>query len=189
MRGLLVLFALTLGAEASGADARLPAEPPTLCSLGVEPRYSIARTQNIVAEAQVIVRATVLGEVPPSPVAGDGQRPQVVLAVDEVLRGAGVPDTLRFIGNIHDEDAVPPEYVAEIPHRSYLRRLSGGSCMAMTYRQGGEYLLLLQRSEFRGVLDPYWVLLAPTNNEIWGADDPWVRWVRLEIARNPARGS
>jgi len=188
MRGLVAtMAALIFTSAVDGADAHPPASPGAFCSLsGGLPPFSIARTQDIVAASEVIVRATALGST--SSPAGD-PRPNmsyVAFAVDEVLRGGEVPDTLRFVGAIIPEDAVPLEYEEEVPHRSYIRRW-GGDCIATTYQAGGQYLLLLQRSEESGTLDPYWVFLAPTNNQIRGADDRWVQWVRTELVRNAPR--
>jgi hypothetical protein len=186
MRTLLVgLFALGSMSVVEGADAVQPHGEQGRCSLsGGSPPFSIARTQDVVAAAEAVVRATVIGEARLPGVAGGHAQAVVVLFVDEVLRGADVPDTLRFRGSILDADAVSPELVDEVPHLSHIRRW-GGDCMAMTYKQGGEYLLLLRNRG--GGLDPYWVLLAPTNNQIGGPDDRWLQWVRTEIARNPAR--
>lgn len=186
MRWSLVLVVLAVGVATNGAEARPSAGVPGLCSVSGGSPFSIARTQNIVADAQAVVRATLLREVSVPVAEGSSARAHVVFAVSEVLRGVDVPDTLRFIGSISDEDAVPPERVEKVPHLEFYRRFSG-SCLAMTYASGGEYLLFLQRSGYRCTLDPYWMLLAPTNDQIRGADDRWLRWVRAEIARNPPR--
>jgi hypothetical protein len=186
MRGLIVPVSLLLLAAVPGASR--PAGGTALpCTVGGPPiSFSIARTQNIVGESRVIARATALGEVAPPAEDPRQDATFVAFSVDEVLRGRGVPDTLRLYGVIREDDAWPQEEETEIPHRSYLRR-SGGTCMAFTYQTGGEYLLLLNPSEHGVRLDPYWMLLAPTNNQIHGADDWWLQWVRLEIARNPPR--
>jgi hypothetical protein len=180
-------LALVLAAPVPRAVARAARAPATLCSVtGGLPRFSNARTRGIVAASQVIVRATVLGEVsPPSGDRGPTGR-NVVFAVDEVLRGSDVPDTLQFYGVIDDQDAWPVGEDDEIPHKSYIRRW-GGPCRAITYQARGRYLLLLRREREGGPLHPYWMILAPTNNLIRGADDRWVQWVRAEITRNPVR--
>jgi hypothetical protein len=60
-------------------------------------------------------------------------------------------------------------------------RLGGrdGGCVARTYQQGGEFLLFLKTQN--GALTPYWAELSATNEQIRGADDPWVLWVRQEL--------
>lgn len=47
---------------------------------------------------------------------------------------------------------------------------------------GAEYLFLLNRVDRMDGLIPYWIALGPTNEQIRGADDPWVRWVREQLA-------
>ena len=37
----------------------------------------------------------------------------------------------------------------------------------------------------KGTMTPYWQSLAPTNEQVRGPDDPWVAWVRKELALNP----
>jgi len=62
----------------------------------------------------------------------------------------------------------------------------GGNCFAVTYRQGAEYVLLLRRNtsaDKSGDLSPYWEALAPTNEQVTGADDPWVQWIADQIKR------
>jgi hypothetical protein len=183
----IAVFALVPQLSPLRSEQKSSPPPQPLCSLGGgPPAFSIARTQNIVSESSVIVRAKSLGDVPPPSGTPRPDLRYVAFAVEEVLRGSDVPDTLHFGGTIRDEDAIPPEAVEDVPHLSYIRRW-GGDCLAMTYRSGGQYLLLLQYSEERGTLDPYWSVLAPTNNEVSGPDDPWIGWVRSEIARNPVR--
>jgi hypothetical protein len=58
-----------------------------------------------------------------------------------------------------------------------------GNCFALGYRSGGEYLLLLRRTEHPSSaqpndLTPYWSPLAPTNEQLFGGtSDPWFAWV------------
>jgi hypothetical protein len=49
-----------------------------------------------------------------------------------------------------------------VPYRSFYRWLGGDNCSGMSYRPGGEYLLLLRRGE----MDPYWTPLAPTSDQV-----------------------
>jgi hypothetical protein len=65
---------------------------------------------------------------------------------------------------------------APVPYPAVRPAGQRGSCFAEEYRRGGEFLLLLKRTA--GHLTPYWAALAPTNEQIRGADDRWVRWVR-----------
>ena len=64
----------------------------------------------------------------------------------------------------------------------HVRPSGGAGCFAYQYRLGAEYLFLLNRVERIDGLTPYWIALGPTNEQINGADDPWVRWVREQLA-------
>jgi hypothetical protein len=54
-----------------------------------------------------------------------------------------------------------------------------GDCDAREYRLDAEYLLIL-RTAYDG-LNPHWKPLAPFNEQVRGADDPWVVWVRQQV--------
>ena len=62
-----------------------------------------------------------------------------------------------------------------------------GPCFAYEYRLGAEYLFLLNRVDGSDVLTPYWIALGPTNEQIRGPEDPWVRWVREQLADGAER--
>lgn len=99
-----------------------------------------------------------------------------------MLSGATEGGDLVFPGTIveqsdFNEGSVPYQMVRPSGQR--------GDCYAREYRVDGEYLFLLRDDE--GTLTPYWVPLAPTNEEIRGEDDPWVAWVRDRL-EEPARG-
>ena len=56
-----------------------------------------------------------------------------------------------------------------------------GACFARSYQRDGEYLLFLKK--VNGKLTPLLGLaLGATNEQITGADDPWVAWVRQQLA-------
>jgi hypothetical protein len=57
----------------------------------------------------------------------------------------------------------------------------GGGCFAMEYQRNGEFLLFLKRVD--GVLTPYWAALSATNEQIVGADDKWLVWVKETLKR------
>ena len=50
-----------------------------------------------------------------------------------------------------------------------------GTCFAVGYRVGGEYLLLLRKGT------PYWSPLAPTNEQVTGPGDKWIGWVTKQV--------
>jgi hypothetical protein len=52
-----------------------------------------------------------------------------------------------------------------------------GDCFAADYKAGGQFLLLLRKG------DVHWSPLAATNEEVSGAADPWVVWVKKRISQ------
>jgi hypothetical protein len=52
-----------------------------------------------------------------------------------------------------------------------------GGCYASEYQTGAQFLLIL-KFHGDGSLTPYWEGLAPTNEQLHGPDDPWLKVVR-----------
>jgi hypothetical protein len=129
----------------------------------------------------VVVRATAIGPAP-APSAELAHVRFFSFAVVEVLKGTPPGDTLVFMGAADNRDSFREGEDAAVPYLSY-HRWYAGDCIASMYRPGAEYLLLLRHWGARGEnFDPYWQMLAPTNEQIRGADDPWVAWVRTTLA-------
>ncbi|HET7231382.1 MAG TPA: hypothetical protein VFJ16_15345 [Longimicrobium sp.] len=108
--------------------------------------------------------------------------------VSEVLKGEHVPGTLAIPGVMVDWDDIQMGTMPLLSHRT---RYSEGACITSFYRTGAEYLLLLQHrpdDPRPAGLTPYWVLLAPTNEQITGPHDPWADWVRNELRHATADG-
>lgn len=178
------LFGLALLGGVAAAPLR--SGPPPVerhCSTEPPTKFTADRPRWIVWDAEVIVRAKAIGAVPAPAASKRPDATHVAFAVLEVLKG-DAPDTLAFYGGLDDRDSFQE---GPVPYEMFHRWYGGGDCLAMTYRPGGEYLLLLSYSERWGVLDPYWQILAPTNEQIRGADDPWVRWVRQELLTRSGR--
>lgn len=108
-----------------------------------------------------------------------GEDGEVTFAVDEWLRPGhgGRPDTLHVQGAAAaDGDDYNP---GPVPYRAVRPAGQRGSCYARRYRPRAEYLLLLRPDPDRpGALTPYWSPLAPVSEQVRGASDPWVTWVR-----------
>lgn len=153
---------------------RLPASAAG-CRPSTPRGSSIDRVRSMVSEADAIVRAVATDSMGPLPYERSGR---VRFRPLEVLRGP-FPD-LEFLleGRLVEYDDFNE---GSVP---YLRVRSSGlwECFARDYRRGGEYLLLL-RKEYHGLLTPLWSAASPTNEQIRGADDPWVTWVRGEMRR------
>lgn len=157
----------------------------TLSNLRSNPegyQYRLAEIQRFVAEADVIARVTAIDSLP-LPVIDD--RPwawkgsAIGFTVDELLRG---PDSLQRItleGRFVDRDDFNPR---PVPYRLVRRAGQRGDCYAREYRKGASYLLLL-KADATG-LGTGWGPLAPVNEQLRGPDDPWLQWVREEMARS-----
>lgn len=129
--------------------------------------------ETIIRESEVVVRTDVVGAEP----GYRGEPGHVTLRVLDVLKGPLAGVFITVPGRLADYRAPAgrhPPY-AEIDCE---RRAPGcGSCFALTYKASGQYLLLLKGGT------PYWAPLSPTNEEVSGPDDPWVTWVRRQLAR------
>ena len=139
-----------------------------------------ANPRYLVSDADVIVRARVwrLTDAPtaPSPPWADTS---IRLGVVEVLKGEVqfTVDVSGTLANHADMNDLPAPYVMVRPGGRI------GGCFARSYQRDGEYLLLLKK--VLGKLTPYWASLGATNEQITGADDPWVAWVRQQLAFPP----
>jgi hypothetical protein len=145
---------------------------------------------DLVSRAQVIVRARAdrLADRPGREGTLAGSRTQIRFIVVAVLKGDLGPGDLEFNGHLEQKDdpndrPVPFDFI----------RPGGrsGNCFALGYRQGAEYLLLLRRGDHQSFaqpndLTPYWTPLAPTNEQLFGDEDPWLRWVSAEIKNRSA---
>lgn len=54
-----------------------------------------------------------------------------------------------------------------------------GSCFANSYRRDAQYLLFLKKTA-QGNLTVNWAALAPVNEQLHSAEDPWLTWVRQQ---------
>jgi hypothetical protein len=96
--------------------------------------------------------------------------------ITEVLKGDPV-FALSVAGTLEDRSDFNDRTV---PYEMVRPGGRGGDCFARSYQPEGEYLLLLKKRE--GQLTPYWAPLGATNEQVRGADDPWVVWVRGELS-------
>jgi hypothetical protein len=159
----------------------LTAAPSSACSL----RNPIPSATDLLRSSEVIVRAQARRVSATPGVTGmmtAADSTQVDFVVLEVLKGVLPSQVITFNGHLEERDdpsdrPIPYDFV----------RLGGraGNCYALGYRQGAEYLLLLRRagrSYAQGdLLTPYWSPLAPANEQLFGAEDPWLLWVREEL--------
>ena len=117
----------------------------------------------VIRESDTVVRARVVG-------AG------VTLQVLEVVKGSYDRPFVTVPGQIR---GYPSDPARRPPYEQIdcVGRVPGcASCFAQSYKDGAQYLLLLKGGT------PYWAPLSPTNEEVCGPDDPWVVWVKRQVA-------
>jgi hypothetical protein len=179
-RQLLVIGLLGI-CHAAGASVST-ATDARRCSLRPPPPETGFDPVGVAAYAQVIVRARADSSAPHAGPRGPGPQSLVYLTVIEVIDSGGLalPAPLTLVGQLTDKSDFNSEAV---PYRWTRHDGLTGACFAYTYQRGGEYLLLL-RGTTPESLTPYWAPLAPTNEQVRGATDPWVEWVRANHHRS-----
>ena len=135
----------------------------------------IAGPAELVQEADLIVRATAVGYIDRQDVDDRGRR-LIRFDVLEVVKGPTVQQ-LRIRGALSPDDDYNDRPAPYAFVRPYGRR---GDCFASHYRQGGQFLLMLKPES--GGYTPYWSPLAPVNEQLHSDRDPWIVWVRREVA-------
>ena len=137
-------------------------------------------TEQAIAMSDSIVVATFEGKADQE-CDDDVEEECLLFKVIEVLKGDSYQagNSLLFSGFAGqidapgDDEAMHRENRQVVPYErpeSYRRGL--GSCWAIEYSLGTNYLLLLREGT------PYWVAMKPTNHAVSGIDDPWVWWVK-----------
>ena len=126
----------------------------------------------VIREAEVILLVRAMEPAPWMRTSGG----MVVLRALDLLKGSYDRPFVTVPGQIRDYRSDParrPPY----DQIDCVGRVPGcGSCFAQSYREGARYLLLLKGGT------PYWAPLSPTNEEVSGPDDPWVVWVKRQLA-------
>lgn len=167
----------------------LMARAASPCSVVVSSSVPLDRTKAMVAGADLILRATALGyAVPPGDIRTSGvPESRVRFSVEEVVKGSYASRELVLPGYLSERDEWNPgrsPYIAP-------RHSADASCFSNAYRQGAQFLLLLQPSG--KVPDAFsanteysvnWHPLGPVNEQLQSAGDPWVQWVREQVKAN-----
>jgi hypothetical protein len=108
---------------------------------------------------------------------------QVRFRIVAVHKGTFAGSELTFNGRLEGRDDLNDR---PVPY-DHVRPGGSGSCYALGYRQGAQYLLLLKRSrpdgQTAGDWTPYWAPLGPTNEQLRNESDPWLTWVVEQIKR------
>jgi len=130
--------------------------------------------------AEVIVRVTAVKYVKPPDdpkiITTDRTDSTIEFKVEEKVSGGDVPDTIVLNGYLSDKDdfnEMPVPYM-------FVRRLGRrGSCFANTYKEGGQFLLVLKKTKdgFTSNISA----LGPTNEQLHSDNDEWLIWVRNHL--------
>jgi hypothetical protein len=165
----------------------LAAAPPAWpCSVSVS---TILSAVELVQQADAIVkvRAERLSTEVSRPTVV-GVLSQVEFSVHAVLKGRLPSSRLTFQGLLTARDE---RNGRSVPYPS-VRSSGEGSCFAVEYKRGADYLLFLKKNAGRSVTarngwTPYWALLAPANEQLQGPNDAWELWVREQLRASNRR--
>lgn len=161
------------------------------CSLVIDDSHPRPTARSLVHDADVIVVATAVRTIdlpdrsktfpplPPNAFDVDGfVNGTVELRIDETIKGDAGALALHLTGRLVDADDFNP---LPVPYGSVRPTGLSGACFTYDYRVGSAYLLVLKQSR-TGALTPYWAALQPVNEQLRGDGDPWLLWVREEVA-------
>lgn len=126
--------------------------------------------------ADVIVRATAVKyAIEPDPNTRTTGEPEstIVFKVEEVLKGESLAQSVVLHGYLSDRDDFND---IEAPYKFVRPNGRAGSCFANTYKEGAQFLLFLKKKG--DVLTPDISALGPTNEQLRGPEDAWLRWVK-----------
>jgi len=161
------------------------------CSVVVDEAHPRPTPQSLVRDADAIVVATPVRTIrladrshgfpalPPDAFDVDEfWNGTMEMRVDETIKGDAGPRALALTGRLVDTDDFNR---GSVPYSSARPGAGSGACFAYEYRTGASYLLFLKRSR-TGALTPYWAALQPLNEQLRDGADPWLLWVREQVA-------
>lgn len=167
MRGALWLIAGTALSAMEGGSCSVSA---------IVSNVDLVRT----ADSVIRARAVDYAKAPRGPGISTTGLPdsEIRFKVMETVRGQQVNNLLLhgYLVSSDDFNDKPSPY-------SFVRPGGrSGSCFANSYRRDGEYLLFLKKTGQDG-FTVNWAALAPVNEQLRSADDPWLIWVRQEAKK------
>jgi len=142
----------------------------------------IVSNTDLVKRADSVVRATAVAYArpPQDPRIWTTGEPdsRVRFDVIETIRGQALRDVILpgYLVDTNDFNDKPSPFTFVRPGG---RR---GSCWANSYRTGAEFLLFLVKTR-AGEFTVNWAALAPVNEQLHSAEDPWLIWVREEARK------
>jgi hypothetical protein len=108
---------------------------------------------------------------------GLGPKGLVEFEVVAVLKGPKPTESVKVPGTLVERDDFND---VTVPYTFVRPGGRGGNCFAFGYRLGAEYLIFFRPGKAH--LTPYWAPLAAINEQVRGSEDPWVVWVRRQLA-------
>ena len=137
---------------------------------------------DLVKDADAVVRARAVGYAKPPGDPGVWTTgvpdSKVRFQVIETVRGQAVAEVVLpgYLVATDDFNDKPSPYTFVRPGGR------SGSCFANSYRTDAQYLLFLKKTK-AGDLTVNWAALAPVNEQLHSADDPWLVWVREQAEK------
>ncbi|HKR60634.1 MAG TPA: hypothetical protein VJS64_13015 [Pyrinomonadaceae bacterium] len=136
--------------------------------------------------ADLIVRATAIKyQLSPKPDAYIVPDPEstIEFKVEEPIWGANVPKRILLNGYLNDQDDFND---VPLPYRFVRPSGREGACHTHYYKKGAQYLLFVKRSDSLGQTTTGFTVrisgLGPTNEQLRGPNDPWVKWVKAYLS-------
>ena len=129
--------------------------------------------------ADLIVRATAVRYVvSPDPNTRTTGVPEstVEFRTEEKIWGGDAPVTIVLNGYLTDRDDFND---VPLPYRFVRPGGRAGSCIANSYKEGAQFLLFLKRRGSSYTADIS--ALGPTNEQLHGPEDPWLKWVKAYL--------
>jgi hypothetical protein len=130
--------------------------------------------------ADLIVRATAVRYIAsPDPNNTTTGVPEstVEFKIEETLWGIRVPEMIVLNGYLTDTDDFND---VPLPYRFVRPNGRSGSCFANSYKRGSQFLLFLKRGG--SVYTTNISALGPTNEQLRGPDDQWIKWVKAYLS-------
>jgi|SRR5689334_20305934 len=161
------------------------------CTIVVDGSHPRRTPQSLVRDADAIVVVTAVRTIrgadrthgfPPLPPdafdVDEFWNGTMEMRVDETLKGDVSELALPVTGRLVDTDDFNR---GPAPYNEARLGAQTDACFAYEYRTGASYLLFLKRSR-SGTLTPYWAALQPVNEQLRDGTDPWLLWVREQVA-------
>jgi hypothetical protein len=100
----------------------------------------------------------------------------VAFKVEEILKGADVPESIELNGYLSSTDDFND---TSVPYKVVRPGGRAGYCIATNYKQGSQYLLFLKKTDngYTPNISP----LGPTNEQLKSETDPWLIWVKVRL--------